>query len=53
MMPNNLTNDHLQWMTEVCANILLWIEENDGWLNTVIAKNESWVFQYEASDKAA
>jgi hypothetical protein len=23
MMPNNLTNDHLQWMTEVCANILL------------------------------
>lgn len=52
-MPKNLTNDHLQWMTEAFTKVSLWIEENDGWPNRVITKNESWVFQYEASDKAA
>jgi hypothetical protein len=31
---------------EVCADNLQRKEENDEWLNRVIAGDESWVFQY-------
>lgn len=45
------TNCSGRRMFAVCAGVLQQIQENDEWLNRIIAGNESWCFQHDPETK--